>query len=157
VTDVVEGGGDVISSASLNGLVPGVSDVIRDIANDLYGQIWVLSSLGTDTYLSAFTLSDINAGATLTQVDLDPDTANLHVQLSGITLTDGTTATAGVGLAVNGNASEIFVAANGGTNQKDHVFIFENSAAIPEPATLGLLAIGGMVMAGAAVRRRRQH
>ncbi len=154
-SDLVESGGDVIASSVLNGLVPGVSDAIVDLANDLSGTIWALSIDGDDTYLTAFTLSDINAPATLTQVDLDPDSANLHVLLDGITEADGTTATNGLGLAVNGDASRIYVNADGGSG-KDQVFIYTNSAPVPEPATLALLALGGLGLAGTATRRGRK-
>jgi len=144
-----------VSSAQLNDLVPTASDVITALANDASGNVYVLSATGGSNYVTAFSL-----GGGFNQLDLDPDDDNgagsMYLDLTGlITNTAGDTNMNGHGLAVNGDASLLYIAANADAAEAlhDNIFIFEKvepALPIPEPAGLGLMGLALL-----AIRRKR--
>ena len=99
-------------------------------------------------YLSAFSL----AGG-YSPLDLNPD-ATMYVDLTGlITNTAGDTNISGHGLAVNGDASLIYIAASSGsTSTPDNIFVFESNEILPVAEPAGLILVG---LALLAIRKRR--
>lgn len=152
-----EGASAFVTSAELNSLVPGVGDSIRDIANDLSGNIYAVSVDGTHNYLSAFTVDDLG---TFIQIDLDPNSTDLHVDLLDLITDNAGTNVAATGLAVNGDASKIYIgASNTDTNPFDNIFIFDQvvgSAAVPEPASIAIWSLIGLSLAGYGCFRARR-
>jgi hypothetical protein len=145
-----------VTSTQLNGLVPGINDYVKAIGNDAAGNIYALSGeAGGTNYVSAF-----SAAGGFSQIDLDPDDDNgagsMYLDLTGlITDTPDTSNITGHGIAVNADASLIWIAASSGSSSTpDNIFVFETTEEppIPEPGVL-VLGLLGMPM---LLRRRRR-
>lgn len=138
-------------------LVPGISDTMVEMAYNPYdGNLYILSAGGNQVFLSAITFTWDNtstADTAASYVDLDPSSVNNYIELtydSALNPNDGAASPdllAGSGLGFNSTGSVLYV------SRGTRVFIFD-VAAVPEPATLGLLVIGGL---GAMVARRRRR
>jgi hypothetical protein len=167
-------GGSLNTKASLLAdLVPSVADTVNGFGlNPGDGYLYFVSSIdtgGNDTsgggykwsddkvFLSAvsFTFGPLSADSAATIVDLDPNSANkyLEIQWTKPSHADGTASAPGAellgasDLAFSPDGAQLYVS----NATADRVFIF-NIDAVPEPASIGLLALGGLTL----VRRRQR-
>jgi hypothetical protein len=142
-------------------LVPGVNDFLRGVGYDAVNNyLYVVSDDGNsgNVYLSAITFEwapggDFANDSVATFVDLDPDSANnyLEISFSGIggSLVGSISVDNTLDVAVSPDATELYVSNNG-----SRIFIFDNTT--PEPATMMLVALGGVPLL-LRLRRRRSR
>ncbi|MCG3179317.1 MAG: hypothetical protein BIFFINMI_01651 [Phycisphaerae bacterium] len=158
----------VIGGTDFDNLVPSVADLGKDMAVDpVTGDIYILTTTGLNgtAYLSALrpTISnDSDVAISYELVDLDLSDngglpgGNAYLQLD--TLLNGADLIAGMGLAFSGDGSRLYisvVATTAVTGEVQAVYALDiGRASVPEPATLGLLMLGGLSLAGARIRRR---
>lgn len=145
-------------------LVPGIADTGRDLAqNPLTGDLYILSNTSTETYLSAIrpTISDdSDVAPTYEVVDLDlSDNGGLPGGVTYLTLTQfhGDLLAAG-GITFTSDGSRLLISvysSSAVTGEVPAIYALDVTNPVPEPATLGLLALGGLGMIGGAIRRRR--
>ncbi len=147
------------ASAVMDNLVPGVDDDVLEMEyNPFDGNLYFISfdGAGERVYLSAVSFEwapggDFENDSEVTYVDLDPDSANTHLDLTYVAADNpndltGEDLTSAYGLAFSTDGTRLYV--NNGLSS-DRVFQFD---VVPEPATLALLAMGGLAL---AARRRR--
>ncbi|MCG3179316.1 MAG: hypothetical protein BIFFINMI_01650 [Phycisphaerae bacterium] len=144
-------------------LVPVINDSIQDIAiNPGDGNLYFLSDDRTNgrVFLSAVSFSFGNLGdnSITSIVDLDPDSANTYLELTYTAASNandltGENLVAARGLAFSPDGSVLYVTNGDSDNNSKRVFIFDAPVAVPEPATLGLLATGGILLLVAGRRR----
>jgi hypothetical protein len=155
----------LLDGTAFANLVPGVGDVGEDMAvNPANGDLYILSSTGSNgfAYLSAIRPTipdDSDAALSFEVIDLDLSDngglpgGNTHLELS--TIYDDLVAAMGLAFNLDGTRLHLAVVPTTVDGNEVNAVYGLDVVAVPEPATLGLLAIGGAAIASARRRRRR--
>lgn len=152
----------LLTATDTANMVAGVSDSGTDMAQDpVTGDLYVLTSDGTDAYIYAIrpTISDDSDVAPSWEiVDLDPNSAATYMVLSSYH--DDLRNAGGITFSADGSRLHLAVTSSGpDTDEVTAIYTLDvGRGVVPEPTTLALLSLGGLLgLTGMARRRRKQH